>query len=209
MAPADRGFFITLEGGEGSGKSTLAPALAKRLRDRGYGVCLTRNPGDTSRGHMIQAILEHDEAGNPLAPMAELLLFEADRAQQVCELILPALARGETVICDRFSDSSLAYQGFGRGIDLDFIRILNDAAADGLKPDLTLLLDIPPEAGLSRAATPQYTTGRESLEFHARVREGFLELAKGEPDRFVIIDATLPSEEVLQRSVTAVEGCYE
>ena len=205
MASADRGLFITLEGGEGSGKSTLAPTLAKRLRERGYRVCLTREPGGTSRGRMIQAIFEHDESGNPLTPLAELLLFEADRTQHVSEQILPALATDDIVVCDRFIDSSLAYQGFGRGVDLEFVRALNDATTGGLKPQLTLLLDVPPEAGLARAAAPRDATGRESLEFHTRVREGFLELAKDEPDRFVIIDATLPFEVVAHQSVTAVE----
>jgi len=205
MPPAPgHGLFITLEGGEGSGKSTVARALAERLRERDHSVCLTREPGGTSRGRMIQAIFEGNEAA-PLTPLAELLLFEADRAQHIREVIQPALDAGDIVLCDRFTDSSLAYQGCGRGLEIDFIRLLNDAATGSLKPDITLLLDIPPEAGLARAGAQQDATGRESLEFHRRVREGFLELAKDEPDRFVVIDATLPPGDVMQAALDAIE----
>jgi len=199
-----RGLLITLEGGEGSGKSTLARALAEQLHERGCSVLLTREPGGTSRGGMIQAIFEVNE-GASLTPLAELLLFEADRAQHVSEEIVPALAENEIVVCDRFTDSSLAYQGFGRGLDLDFIRMLNEATTGGLKPDLTLLLDIPPEAGLARANVQRDATGREHLDFHARVRDGFLQLAKDEPDRFVVFDATSPLEAVTQAALNAIE----
>src|SRR5438034_9099727 len=205
MAAAEsRGLFITLEGGEGAGKSTAARALGEHLRERGYGVCVTREPGGTSRGEMIEGILQHFEKGNPLTPLAELLLFEADRAQHVWEEIVSTLAADDLVVCDRLTDSSLAYQGYGRGLDLDFIAKLNDAATGGLKPHLTLLLDVPPEIGLARAGTPKDAIGLEAVEFHTRVRQGFLELAQAEPDRFVVIDATLPEAEVAALALGAV-----
>jgi len=206
MAPADRGLFITLEGGEGAGKSTQAQAVAKQLRKRRFVICVTEEPSRTWVGRTVRSLLSQPEGeAAPLAPLAELFLFEADRAQHVNQIIRPALTRGEMVICDRFTDSSLAYQGFGRGIDLALIRTLNDVATGGLKPDLTLLLDVAPEIGLSREGDQFDVTGREHLEFHKRVREGFLQLAKEEPDRFVVIDATFPLAELLRHSMAAVE----
>jgi dTMP kinase len=201
-APPDRGLFISLEGGEGSGKSTLAGALAPRLEERGYGVCLTREPGGTELGREVQRILE---GGRAPTPLAELLLFAADRAQHVHQVIAPALAAGKIVVCDRFADSTLAYQGFGRGLDVGLIRRLNDEATGDLKPHVTLLLDVAPEVGLAREGAQLDVTGRESLEFHERVREGFLALAREEPERFVVIDAALAPEEVTNRAMGAVE----
>jgi len=201
-APTERGLFITLEGGEGSGKSTQAQALAAGLEERGYDVCLTHEPGGTELGRAIKSMLEADQTPTPLA---ELLLFVADRAQHVHEVIALALAAGKIVVCDRFADSTLAYQGFGRGLDIGLIRRLNDEATGGLKPDVTLLLDLRPEAGLAREGAQLDVTGRESLEFHERVREGFLALAREEPERFVVIDATLEPEEITERVVAAVE----
>jgi dTMP kinase len=202
-AAASRAIFITLEGGEGSGKSTLAFGLTEVLRSRGLEVCATQEPGGTNLGRAIQGILE--ESLNSPTPLGELLLFEADRAQHMSEVVFPALAAGMTVICDRFTDSSIAYQGYGRGIDLELIRRLNHEATAGLRPDLTLLLDLPPEVGLSREGDQKDVTGRESLEFHERVRSGFLELAKEEPERFVLIDAQLTPEQVTQQALAAVE----
>ena len=201
--PRASGLLITLEGGEGSGKTTQAQALGSRLEERGYSVCLTREPGGTELGRAIQSLLG---AGTAPAPLAELLLFVADRAQHVREVIAPALAAGKIVVCDRFADSTLAYQGYGRGLDIGLIRRLNDEATGGIKPHLTLLLDLPPEAGLAREGEQLDVTGRESLEFHGRVREGFLALAKEEPGRFVLIDATLAPKEVTRRAVASVES---
>jgi dTMP kinase len=199
---AARGLLITVEGGEGSGKSTLARGLAERLREQGPSVCLTREPGGTEFGQAIERLLAGERMPSPIA---ELLLFEADRAQHVREVVQPALAEGMLVICDRFADSSLAYQGYGRGIDLDFIRRLNDEATGGLKPDVTLLLDVLPEVGLSREGDQSDVTGRQSLDFHERVREGFLALVKDEPERLVIIDGRLPPNDVAQAAMAAVE----
>jgi dTMP kinase len=200
--PPGRGLLITLEGGEGSGKSTLAGALASRLEERGYRVCLTREPAGTELGLAVQQLLEGDR---PPAPLAELLLFAADRAQHVHEVIAPALAAGKIVVCDRFADSTLAYQGFGRGLDIRLIRRLNEEATGGLKPDLTLLLDLSPEAGLTREGAQLDVTGREPVEFHQRVREGFLALAREEPERFVVIDGALRFDEVRKEAMAAVE----
>ena len=202
MPRQGRGVFITLEGGEGSGKSTLAHALAARLEERGHSVCLTREPGGTELGQAVQKLLGSDRTP---APLAELMLFEADRAQHVSEVISPALVAGKVVISDRFADSTLAYQGYGRGLDRSLIQRMNDEATGGLQPDLTFLLDVPPEVGLARAGAQLDVTGRESLEFHERVRRGFLSLAKEEPKRFIVIDATLPEGDVAALALAAVE----
>ena len=199
------GLLITLEGGEGSGKTTQASALAKHLEERGHSVCLTREPGGTALGQAILRLLRDSEGGLTMTPLSELLLFEADRAQHVSGVIRPALASGKIVVCDRFSDSSLAYQGYGRGLGAELIRRLNDEATGGLMPHLTLLLDIPPDVGLAREGAQIDVTGRESTAFHERVREGFLALSREEADRFVVIDATMQEEEVAERAIATVE----
>jgi dTMP kinase len=199
------GLLITLEGGEGSGKTTQASALAKHLEERGHSVCLTREPGGTALGQAILRLLRDSEGGLTMTPLSELLLFEADRAQHVSGVIRPARALGKIVVCDRFSDSSLAYQGYGRGLGLELIRRLNDEATGGLMPHLTLLLDIPPDVGLAREGAQIDVTGRESQAFHERVREGFLALSREEADRFVVIDATIQEEEVAERAIAIVE----
>jgi dTMP kinase len=201
-APPANGLLITLEGGEGSGKTTQAKGLAAALEERGHAVCLTREPGGTELGQAVLRLLESDQAPTPLA---ELLLFVADRAQHVREVIEPALAGGKIVVCDRFADSTVAYQGYGRRLGIRLIRRLNDEATGGLNPHLTLLLDLPPEAGLAREGEQLDVTGRESLEFHGRVREGFLALAKEEPERFVVLDATLSPDEITERALAEVE----
>jgi dTMP kinase len=190
----------------GWGKTTLAGALAERLEERGHSVCTTREPGGTALGTAVLRLLTESEGGIALTPLAELLLFEADRSQHVSEVIRPALTAGNIVICDRFTDSSLAYQGYGRGLGLDLIRRLNDEATGGLQPDMTLLLDLQPEAGLSREGEQRDVTGREAPEFHERVREGFLALAKAEPNRFVVVDAMLPQGDVAELAWAAVEN---
>ena len=201
-----RGFFLTLEGGEGSGKSTLAAELARRLEAEGRVVVVTEEPGGTALGQRFWLYLR-DPDSPPLSPLAELLLFEAARAQHVETVISPALADGAVIICDRYGDSSVAYQGFGRGLGRELVEALNATATGGLMPDLTLLLDLPPEVGLSRARSLEQgdgatktrdAIGAEALAFHQRVRNGFLEIAKGEPERIVIIDASRPLAEVTE-----------
>ena len=192
---ARRGALVTLEGGEGSGKSTQAEALAGLLRERGYSVVLTREPAGTTLGGIVKEILQR---GIALTPEAEMFLFQAARAQHVEEVVRPALERGDIVLCDRFTDSTLAYQGYARGLSLDHLRAVNDIASGGLAPHFTVLLDAPPETGLSRKDHEQLTDsiGSESLEFHQRVRTGFLELARREPERIAVLDAAAPSEQV-------------
>jgi dTMP kinase len=196
--PVSRGRFITLEGPEGSGKTSQAEALRARLVEAGIAVTLAREPGGTPAGERIRTILlQRDQADSPAAahdPRTDALLFNAARAQLVAEVIGPALARGEVVVCARFGDSTLAYQGYGAGLPLDELRVLERFATDGLVPDLTVLLDLPPERGLARKSGDEVTRFEAGfdLAFHHRVREGFLALAAAEPGRFATIDATRP-----------------
>jgi dTMP kinase len=183
--------FITLEGPEGSGKSSQIPLLSKFLEEQGFSVTVTREPGGTSIGDQIRDVL-HDVANTAMVSAAELLLYSASRAQLVGELIRPALAEGQIVICDRYADSTLAYQGYGRGLDLAALMGITRFATGGLKPDLTLLLDIDVERGLARRVDGGEEMNRLDLElvsFHKRVRDGYHELALAEPERWVIIDA--------------------
>ncbi len=204
------GLFITFEGGEGSGKSLQAERLARSLRAEGRAVTLTREPGGTPLGEDIRRALLHGAGAQP-QPVAELLLFEAARAQIVAEVIRPALERGEFVISDRFADSSVAYQGYGRGLDPALVRSLNEAATGGLTPDLTLLLDLPVDTGLSRRAMAGdgNTFDGHPRAFHAAVREGYLEMAAAEADRWRIIDATQPADDVEERVRAAVRALLE
>ena len=197
--------FITFEGGDGTGKTTQLKALESHLQGKGCSCVSTREPGGTSLGKLIRQVLL--EVGKqPIASPTELFLYLADRAQHVQEVILPAIDGGKIVLCDRYTDSTLAYQGYGRGIDLDLLRQLNEFANRGVKPDLTLLLDCPVELGLSRTAQRQSNAGsarsredrfeREKVEFHEKVRAGFLAMAGAEPERFRIIDASRSVEQV-------------
>lgn len=194
--------FITLEGGEGAGKSLLASALAERLADTN--VVLTFEPGDTPLGALLREQL-FDEA-LPLSPWAETFLFLAERAVHVSEVIRPALARGAPVICDRFVDSTVAYQGYGRRLDLPLIKLMNQQATSGLLPQITLLLDVPVEEGLRRTRSERGDRiGREAIEFHRRVAEGFKRIALEEPDRVQQLDATRPASEVVETAWTLLE----
>ena len=190
--------FITLEGPEGSGKTTQIELLVAWLGEQGYDVVLTREPGGTDIGTQIRDVL-HDPANTAMAATAEILLYSADRAQHVAEFITPFLAEGKIVISDRYYDSTLAYQGYGRGLDLEALQAITAFATGGLKPDLTLYLDIAPEKGLERRQTGGGEWNRldaEALEFHQRVREGYLELIEQEPERWVVVDADGSVEEV-------------
>jgi len=209
-----KGTFITFEGGEGSGKSSQARLLAEYLKEKGYDVEVTREPGGTGIGDAIRAILlnpELSEMGN----VAELLLLAASRAQNVHERIEPALARGAVIVCDRFIDSTLAYQGYGRDFDLGLLKSLNSLATGGVTPDLTILLDLPPEIGLERSKALDKAEAKqgegdrfeqEDIEFHRRLRKGFLELAEAEPDRFRKIAVQQEMEETHMLVVEIVEG---
>ena len=205
--------FITFEGGDGSGKTTQLKTLESYLIARGKSCLSTREPGGTSLGELIRQVLL--EVGKqPITSPTELFLYLADRAQHIHEVIIPALEQGKIVLCDRHTDSTLAYQGYGRGIDLGLLRSLNDIASQGIKPDLTLLFDCPAEIGLSRTARRQSHTAsgrnedrfeREKIEFHERVRAGFLELARAEPNRFRIVDAARSATEVGQEIKNIIE----
>jgi len=200
--------FISFEGPEGGGKSTQARALAGFLRHAGYEVVLTREPGGTSIGDQIREVL-HSTANTAMAPTAEMLLYAASRAQLVSEVIRPALAAGRVVLCDRYADSTMAYQGFGRGLDRAMLAALTGIATGGLVPDLTLLLDLDVERGLARRRDEGEEMNRldlEALDFHRRVRTGYLTLAAAEPTRWVCINAGRPTEEVaadVRRAVAA------
>ena len=200
------GVFITFEGIEGSGKTTQQQRLAAYLRERGRTVVTTKEPGGTPLADRIRAILL--DSASVIDPIAEVFLFAASRRQHTTEIIEPALARGEVVLCDRYADSTLAYQGFGRLIDLDRLRTLNDWATDALKPDVTLLYDLPEETGVRRAvsrnASAEQDEGRfeaEDLRFHRRVREGYRALAVAEPARFALIDADANIDDVFARTL--------
>ena len=198
MATPRRGLFITLEGGEGSGKSTQAQALKALLEDAGRKVTVTREPAGCPLGQRVRELLNSPSL--ELDAPSELLLFATARAQHVAEVIRPALERNDVVICDRFGDSSVAYQGYGRGLSPDDVREANRMATQGLVPDLTVLLDVPVETGLARKRGEDAPDriGQEGAEFHERVRQGYLAMAGEEPERFLVVDGTLPPEEITQ-----------
>jgi dTMP kinase len=199
-----RGLFFTFEGVEGSGKSTQLRRLSAALRQAGQRVVETREPGGTSVGEAIRPILLMTQNREMVAE-AELFLYVASRAQLSRECIIPCLHSGAVVVCDRFADATVAYQGYGRGLDLKLIAAVNRAATGGLTPDLTILLDLDPREGLRRVRArgqvplPEPLLDRlesEALEFHDRVREGYLQVARDERRRFHVIDATRPEESI-------------
>lgn len=190
--------FVTFEGPEGSGKSTAIIAIAERLRSEGREVVTTREPGAGEVGRAIREILLH---GEELDAKAELFLFLADRAQHGASVIRPALAASKIVLCDRYIDSTVAYQGHARGLDVEELRRLNDTATDGLRPDLTLLFDLDVEVGLKRL-NDQDRLDNEPLEFHRKVRDGYLKEMEHDPARWLKIDAS-------QRIDSVVEQCWE
>ena len=204
--------FVTFEGIEGCGKSTQVKRLAKRLADAGREITSLREPGGTPIGEAIREVVKHPPGDAPISPDAELLLMNASRAQLVQQAIRPALARGAVVLCDRFYDSSLAYQGYGRELDLAKVRQAIDLAVGETKPNLTLLLDIPLAVSQSRVGGRRQSTGegqdqfdQSGLAFFGRVHAGFHTLAKGEPERYRVIDGTQSPEAVAE----AVWDCIE
>ncbi len=211
-SPADRGRFITIEGPEGAGKTTQAARLEAHLRDAGFTVIRTREPGGTRLGERLRhLLLAPSPDSGPNDPLVDALLFNAARRQLVQEVIRPAIEAGTTVVCARFADSTLAYQGHGAGVPLSQLRALAEVATGGLGPDLTILLDLPPEIGLGRKAPDDQTrfeTGFD-LAFHRRVRDGFLALAAAEPKQFAVVDAELSEADVwdgVRRAVRRLIG---
>jgi dTMP kinase len=207
-APA-RGQFITIEGPEGSGKTTQAEALARHLGDLGLDVHTTREPGGTWLGERLRdVLLARTDSAAPTDPLTDALLFNAARRQLVTEVIRPGLEAGRTVVCARFADSTLAYQGYGSGLDLETLHSLARVATDGLRPDLTILLDLPVEVGLARKTETADQTRFETdfdVAFHRRVRDGFLSLAAAEAGRFAVVDAATSEEAVWSAVGVAVE----
>jgi dTMP kinase len=190
---SSRGVFIAFEGGDGAGKSTQARLLSAWLEELGHLVVVTREPGGTPFGSTVRELVLH---GDHVAPRAEALLFAADRAHHVETLILPALARGEVVITDRYLDSSVAYQGAGRDLGVDEVRDLSLWATGGLVPTLTVLVDLPADVGRARRGGVHDRLESESAEFHGAVRDLFLVLARADPDRYLVVDGELPAEQI-------------
>ena len=212
MSSLDRrgGRLLTLEGPEGAGKTLMAHRLATALRREGFDVTLTREPGGTALGDRLRELLLARDSV-PIEPLVDAFLFNAARAQLVAEVIQPALAAGNVVVCARFADSTLAYQGYGAGSTLEALRELAAIATRGLVPDLTILLDIAPELGLERKAPDDRTRFEAAfdLDFHRRVRDGFLDLARAEPARFEVVDADRPVEEVFEDVLESALACLE
>jgi dTMP kinase len=200
---ADTGVFVCFEGGEGAGKSTQSRLLREWLEADGHTVLLTFEPGDTEVGKALRRIVLSPETGE-LSHRTEALLYAADKAEHVDTVVLPALARGEVVITDRYVDSSLAYQGAGRDLLLADVERVNRWATGDLRPHLTVVLDLAPEAGLGRFTERDRIEG-ESLEFHLRVRQGFLDLADANPDHYLVLDARAPVEQIAKAIRARVE----
>ncbi len=202
------GLFITFEGPDGSGKTTQIALLAQHLRERGHDVLLTREPGGTPIGDQIRTVL-HDTGNSEMTAQTEFLLYSASRAQLVRQVIRPHLERGGTVVSDRFAESSMAYQGYGRELDLDWLRRVTQFATDGLTPNLTIYLDLPVEVGIERkqaafaARCGEWNRlDRQTIDFYHRVRTGYLILAQAEPERWLVVDATQAVEDT-QRAIWA------
>ncbi len=198
------GLFISFEGGEGCGKSTQIKALTARLEGEGHGVFQAREPGGTPLGEALRQLLQHDAAGDGMHPEAELLLFAAARAQIVREKLLPALAAGKVVLCDRFIDSTTVYQGVARGLNRADVAAVNQVATGGLRPDLTILIDLPAQTGLERVRKRGNgqldRIEQEDPAFFDAVRQGYLDIAKADPQRFLVLDGA-QSIETLQTSI--------
>jgi dTMP kinase len=209
----NEGKFITFEGPEGAGKSTVIRKLANDIKNRGYEIYLTREPGGTPTGEKIRGLLQHDQSGESLDPRTELLLFESSRAQLVSKIIIPQIKRGVWVLCDRFGDSTTAYQGYGRGFDIAEVERLNNFAIGGCVPDLTVLIDVPIEEGFRRLALRKGENGQigakdriesEAREFHERVRNGYWDIAARYPARFAIIEGKQEPDKVYSDTLRVV-----
>lgn len=203
------GCFITFEGTEGCGKSTQIKALATRLQSEGRQVVQTREPGGTPLGEAVRNLLQHDQAAENMTPEAELLLFTASRAQLTRERILPAIAQGDIVLCDRFMDSTTVYQGVARKIDSEAVATINRFAAGNARPDLTILIDLSPEVGMARVRARGNgqldRIEQEAMDFFEAVRAGYLKLAESEPERFLVLDGSASIETLEQQIWAAVQ----
>ena len=200
-----KGLFITFEGADGCGKTTQLEMTANYLKGKGYDVITTREPGAEKLGKTLREILLHYDG--EISSRSELFLYLADRAQHIDMVVKPAIERGTIVLCDRHTDSTLAYQGYGRGLDLDQLKKLNNIAVNGCKPDLTLLYDVSVEVAQTRVGKEKDRLESEGVMFHNKVRNGYLELAKNEPQRFAIIDASLSIDAVFEKTKNALNAC--
>ena len=198
-----KGLFITFEGGDGCGKTTQIKLLDEYLRGKGYQTLLTREPGAKGLGEKIREILLNYDG--EVSPRCESFLFLADRAQNIDCIVKPALAEGKIVICDRHTDSSVAYQGYGRGLDIDRIKMLNTLATDGLVPDLTIVLDVDVETSQARVGSEKDRMESAGIEFFERVRNGYLEIAKQEPERVKVVDSTQSIEAIHKEIVELIK----
>lgn len=201
-----KGLFITFEGGEGAGKTTLIEEISKALEKKGHKVLKTREPGGTKLGEEIRSILLGSK--EPVSPYSELCLFLASRAQHIMEVILPALHTGAIVLCDRFNDSSIAYQGAARGLGVKEVETFCSFISEKLVPDLSLYLDLDPEVGLQRASNvgKHDRIESETLEFHKKIREGFLQIQRNDPKRFYLVDASLSPESVFLEAMKLIDS---
>lgn len=197
-----KGLFITFEGGDGCGKTTQIKLLDEYLRNKGYETLLTREPGAKGLGEKIREILLNYDGD--VSPRCESFLFLADRAQNIDCIVKPALEKGVIVICDRHTDSSVAYQGYGRGLDIDRINMLNNLATSGLKPDLTIVLDVDVETSQARVGSQKDRMESAGIEFFKRVRQGYLEIAKKEPERVKVVDSTQSIEDIHKKVLELV-----
>lgn len=199
-----KGLFITFEGADGCGKTTQSELIKKYLEDKGYEVVWTREPGSLGLGKKIRELLLHYDGD--VAPMCEAFLFLADRAQNVSQIILPAVESGKIVLCDRHTDSTIAYQGYGRGKDIEQLAYLNDLATSFIKPDLTFVFDVSTEVAQTRVGKEKDRMESAGMEFHKKVRYGYLELAKQEPDRIKVIDANKSIEQVFDEAKKVLDN---
>ncbi len=202
-----KGYFITFEGVEGAGKSTQAKLLYQYLIDKGKDAILTKEPGGTKTGQKIRQILL-EKTDEIFPPVAELMLYEADRNFHIHNLIKPSLQQGKYIICDRFTDSTLAYQGYARGLNINLIKQLNEIATEGIKPNITFLIDIPVEEGLKRIKQIRQADRieDEDIQFHKRLREGFLKIAENEKDRIVVLDGLETPDNIFKKVIEILKN---
>jgi len=198
MRQMSKGFFLSFEGGEGAGKTTLIQKVADTLTKNNHQVLITREPGGTPLGEKIRTLLLDTEG--PMTPQSELCLFLASRSEHLQQVILPALQKGTVVLCDRFNDSSIAYQGSGRDLGIPLVKNLCNTICNNINPDLTFYLDLSPKEAFKRLQSAHDRIESEEQSFHQKVRQGYLKLAKQEPDRIKILDATLTKEEVFENA---------
>ena len=204
MQNTNKGFFITFEGADGCGKTTQSELIKKYLEEKGYEVVWTREPGSKGLGQKIRELLLHYDGD--VSPSCEAFLFLADRAQHIEHLIKPAIESGKIVVCDRHTDSTIAYQGYGRGKDIEQLKYLNNLATNGLKPDLTFVFDVSTEVAQKRVGSEKDRMESAGIEFHKKVRNGYLEIAKQEPERVKVVNANNSIEKVFEDAKKIIDN---